>query len=100
MAKLLYLSKRTQPDLLLAVSFLTEHVLHPATDDWKKLGHCLRYLAAMKHLPFVCSADETGSIRWWVDASFAVHPNMCSHTGATMSLMSIFNIKHAKTEHM
>jgi len=25
-------------------------------------------------------------IKWWIDASFAVHPDMRSHTGATMSL--------------
>jgi hypothetical protein len=25
-------------------------------------------------------------VKWWVDASFAVHPDMKSHTGATMSL--------------
>jgi hypothetical protein len=31
-------------------------------------------------------ADGTGVIRWWVDASFAVHPDMKSHTGAVMSM--------------
>lgn len=25
-------------------------------------------------------------IKWWVDASFAVHPDMQSHTGAVMTL--------------
>ena len=25
-------------------------------------------------------------VKWWVDASFGVHPDMKSHTGATMSL--------------
>jgi hypothetical protein len=36
-AKLLYLSKRTRPDLQLAVSFLSTRVLAPDADDWKKL---------------------------------------------------------------
>jgi hypothetical protein len=85
-AKLLYLSKRTRPDLLLAVSFLSKRVMYPDTDDWKKLGRCLRYLSSTKHLPFVLGANNTGIIRWWVDASSAVHPNMHSHTGTTMSL--------------
>jgi hypothetical protein len=35
-AKLLYLSKITRPDLLLAVSFLTKRVINPDMDDWKK----------------------------------------------------------------
>jgi hypothetical protein len=25
-------------------------------------------------------------VKWWIDASFAVHPDMKSHTGGTMSL--------------
>jgi hypothetical protein len=85
-AKLLYLSKRTRPDLLLAVSFLTKRVINPDVDDWKKLGRCPLYLSSTKHLPFVLGADNTGMVPWWVDASFAAHPNMRSHTGATMSL--------------
>jgi Reverse transcriptase (RNA-dependent DNA polymerase) len=83
-AKLLYLSKRTRPDLLLAISFLTKRVQCPDTDDWKKLGRCLGYQSETRHLPFVLSANNTSIIQWWVDASFAVHPNMQSHTGATM----------------
>jgi hypothetical protein len=41
MAKLLYLSKRTRPDLQMPVSFLTTWVKSPDVDDWKKLGRCL-----------------------------------------------------------
>jgi hypothetical protein len=32
------------------------------------------------------SADDTQSIKWYVDAAFAVHKDFKSHTGATMSL--------------
>ena len=31
-------------------------------------------------------ADGTGIIKWFVDASFAVHPNMRSHTGGAVTL--------------
>ena len=43
-AKLLYLSKRTRPNLLPTVSFLCTRVLNPDVDDWKKLGRCMCYL--------------------------------------------------------
>jgi hypothetical protein len=49
--KLLYLSKRSRPDLLLTVSFLTKRVIQPDLDDWKKLGQCLQYLLSTRHLP-------------------------------------------------
>ena len=31
-------------------------------------------------------AENSGCIRWWVDASFAVHPDMKSHSGTMMSM--------------
>ena len=85
-AQLLYLAKRTRPDLLLAVSFLCTRVQEPDEDDWKKLGRCLRFLRDNKGDVLTLVANGMNSISWWIDASFAVHPNMRSHTGATMSM--------------
>ena len=68
------------------MAFLTTRVQGPDVDDWKKLGRCLRYLRATRKLPLTLCCDPAGVIQWWIDASFAVHPDMRSHTGATMSL--------------
>ena len=84
-AKVLYLCKRTRPDLQTAVSFLTTRVQSPDIDDWKKLGRCLKYLSDTKDLPLRLKATD-GKIKWWIDASFAVHKDCRSHTGATMSM--------------
>eukprot|EP00957_Ditylum_brightwellii_P053459 4051829-Ditylum_brightwellii.AAC.1 len=83
---ILYLAKKTRPDIQTAVSFLTTRVREPSVDDWKKLGRCVRYLSATKDLQLTLEASKNGLIQWWVDASYAVHPNMRSHTGATMTL--------------
>ena len=85
-AKLLYLSKRARPDLQTAVAFLCKRVKQPDVDDWKKLSRCIRYLRGTKELVLTLEADGSGAIQWWIDASFAVHPDMKSHTGITMSL--------------
>lgn len=85
-AKLLYLSKRTRPDIQLPVSFLTTRVQYPDEDDWKKLGRCLSYLKKVGDLPLTLEADNMSTIKWWVDASFAVHKDFKSHTGATMTM--------------
>ena len=86
-AQLLYLGKQTRPDLLLAVSFLCTRVQSPDKDDWKKLGQCLRFLRNTKTDKLTLEAGDEGIIQWWIDAcaSFAAHPNVCSHTGATVS---------------
>jgi hypothetical protein len=40
-AQLLNLSKRSRPDIQMAISFLCTRVAQPDTDDWKKLGQCI-----------------------------------------------------------
>ena len=84
-AKLLYFGKRTRLDLLTTVSFLCIRIQSPDVDDFKKLGWCLRYLRDSRHLSVTLEADAMNVIQWWVDASFATHPNCRSHTGATLS---------------
>jgi hypothetical protein len=37
-------------------------------------------------MPLILSANGSGILKWWVDASFALHPNMCGHLGGGLSL--------------
>ena len=85
-AKALYVSKRARPDTSVAIAFLTTRVREPDVDDWKKLKHLIEYLRATKDLPLILGADNTGVMEWFVDASFAVHPNMRGHTGGGLTL--------------
>jgi len=85
-AQLLYLSKRARPDIQLPVAFLCTRVQFPDTDDQLKLARVAKYLDATIGLPLILSMDGTGEMRWHVDASFAVHNDMKSHTGATMMM--------------
>ena len=85
-AKLLYLCKRTRPDIQLTVSFLCTRVTNADEDDWKKLGRCLNYLYHHSDLALTLQADRLNTLQWWVDASFAVHQDFKSHTGGSFSL--------------
>jgi hypothetical protein len=87
-AKLLYLSKRARPDIQPTVAFMCTRVKSPDVDDWKKLGCCIRYLRGSKDIFLTLEADDdSGSIQWWVNASFAVQRDFKNHTGMTMSLL-------------
>ena len=85
-AKTLYISKRARPDLSTAIAFLTTRVKAPDIDDWRKLSHMMEYLRVDRLRPLILSADSSGVLMWYVDASFAVHPNMRSHTGGGLTM--------------
>ena len=85
-AKTLYATKRARPDTCTAIAFLTTRVRAPNKDDWTKLVHLMKYLRGTRKLPLTLSADNTGVLKWWVDASFAVHPNMRGHSGGGFSM--------------
>ena len=58
----------------------------PNTDNYNKLLRLMKYLKSTKDIPLTFEDDNSGCIRWWVDASFVVQPDMKSHPGAMMSM--------------
>jgi len=46
----------------------------------------MRYLRATKLMPLTLKADSTNVIKWSVDAAYAIHFDMHSHTGGAMSM--------------
>jgi hypothetical protein len=51
-----------------------------------KLVHLMKYLRGMHTLPQILNANGTSILKWWLDAAFAVHPNMQGHSGGGLSL--------------
>jgi len=87
-ARLLYLSKRTRPDLLLTVSFLTTRVQAPTEEDMQKLQRALKYVNGTRTLGLRLVYDPANTIHAYIDASYGVHEDYRSHTGMVISLGS------------
>jgi hypothetical protein len=84
-AKLLYVSIRARMDLLLPVTFLCTRVSKATIEDQNKLKRVLQYVKGTLHLKYTLGADDLRKFRSWVDAAYAVHPDMRSHTGGALS---------------
>jgi hypothetical protein len=85
-AKTLCATKRARPDTCTPIAFLTTRVREPATEDWAKMVHMMKCIRGTKMLPLILSANDSGMLKWWIDASFAVHRNMRGHTGGGLSV--------------
>ena len=71
-AKLLYLCKRTRPDIHTAVAFLTTRVSKPDMDNYKKLRRVIQYLRGTRELPMTLEVSDLSTISWWVDRVLAL----------------------------
>ena len=85
-AKVLYLVKQARLDASVAIAFLTMRVRSPDVDDWQKLEHLIEYLQSTAKMPLILGGNDSGVLNWYVDASFAVHANMCGHTSGGLTM--------------
>jgi hypothetical protein len=84
-AKGLFACKRARPDNHTTMAFLCTHVREPSEDDWEKLLRLMQYLSGSRDEVLFLAADDLHAMKWYVDASFAVHKDFRNHTGCAMS---------------
>jgi hypothetical protein len=85
--KCAWLSKRVVPVLGVGLSFLLPRVYKATEQDEAKLERMLKYLNANRGRGIVMEPAATGLyLQAYIDASFAVHEDMKSHTGASITL--------------
>ena len=85
-ARSLFCGKRARPDLQPTVAFLCTRVTYPDEDDWKQLRRLVKYMEQTQDDVLTLSANSLRVVKWWIDGSYAVHPDCKSQTGAVMSL--------------
>jgi hypothetical protein len=84
--KAMFLCKRARPDITTTIGFLSSRVKDLDEGDWDKFMRVLGFLKHTKEDVLTLEADDTQTLSWHIDAAFAVHPDMKSHTGATFTL--------------
>ena len=82
----LFACKRGRPDISPAVSFFTTRVREPTEEDWNKICGMMRFLKQTQYDVLTLSIDNSGVIRWFVDAAFALHSDFRSHTGTVATM--------------
>ena len=84
-AKIIFATKRVRPDTCTAILFLTKIMREPDNDDCAKLFHIMIYIRGKRNLPLITISNIIGILKWCMDGSFVVYPNMREHTGGGLS---------------
>ena len=83
---LLWMGKRTRPEILCAVSFLISRVQSPTEEDLAKLFRVLKYLNGFRGKHIRLRADDVMTVTAFVDAAYAPHDDCKSHDGVIITL--------------
>jgi hypothetical protein len=85
--KSMFLCKRARPDIDQGITFLSFMRVKEANEgDWSKLLRVLGFLKGTINDVLKLEADDTNTLTWYIDAAFAVHANMKSHTDAVFTM--------------
>jgi low affinity Fe/Cu permease len=100
-AKLLYLSMRVKPEMLVAVIFLCTRVNCATAEDAEKLRYLLRYVYHTREEVIELDGADVSQVRGMIDAAFAQHEDGRSHSGlAVMVGRACVMVKSSKQKIM
>ena len=68
------------------MAFLCTRVKESTTYDWFKLVRMMDFLKRTESDCLTIAIDDSKKVTWSIDTAFAVHPDMKSHSGMTMSM--------------
>ena len=92
LVNILYITNQASPATYTAVAFLKTRVREPNKDYGYKLVHIIKYKRGKRYLPLILSANVSGVLKWCIDVSYSVHPNMREHTGGELFIGRGFTI--------
>mmetsp|Transcript_9094 Transcript_9094/g.12925 ORF Transcript_9094/g.12925 Transcript_9094/m.12925 type:complete len:274 (-) Transcript_9094:680-1501(-) len=85
-AKFMWIMKWGHPDVKTPISFLCTRVNDPTKEDWNKLKRVLSFISGTISNKRRVGISNIYNIITMVDASHAVHNNMCGHTSGLISM--------------
>jgi len=82
----LFLCKHARTDIAPAIAYMMTRVRNPNQDDWMKLVRMMKFLKQTQKDQLTLKSDGSCTLKWHVDAAFAIHPDYKSHTGGTLTM--------------
>ena len=84
--KILYMIKRERTDLETVIPLLCRRVSKIYADNWKKLKRVLLRVKETIYDKNIIGAKIIADVYTWIDADYAVHSEIKSHSGGRISM--------------
>ena len=84
-ATMLYMAKRSRPDLLCTTALLATRVVTPTVEDWFKLRHLMSFARDTASRSLVLRPSGIW-VEAYTDASFGTHPDRKSQSGTVCTI--------------
>ena len=84
--KLMYIAKRTRPDILFVCSYLATKIENATSSDFNNIIYCMEYLNNNIEIGLTFTTKIISNIHCFTDASFGIHADGKSHTGIAYAL--------------
>ena len=83
---MLFATKIAHPNNSTFIFYLATRVREIDQSDWLNIVNMFKYIRDTKYLPLIIIAENIGIIKWYIDGSYTVHPNMRGHTGVGLTM--------------
>ena len=88
-ARGMFVANMVIPDIHQMIVVLSTRVKKPNETNWRFLARMIKYLIGTKKEYLTLSAGDLKVVTWYVDTSFAVHPDFKSHTKEVMTTKQV-----------
>ena len=84
--KAMFIRKRARTDVESVESYLFTRTSKPNESNWLKLIRMMSFLKGTRNKILTLEIVDLQVLKWYIDAAFAVHPDMKSHNGLVFAL--------------
>ena len=78
--------KISRPDTGTDISYLTKRLMDTDQRDLDEYSTFIKYVRGTKYLPLILSADKSVILKWYIDISHSVHPNIRERIGVGLTM--------------
>ena len=89
---MLFATERALPDTGTTISYLVTRVIDTDQINCLKMVRLFKYVRDTETISLILIEDKSVILKWYIDESYTVHPNMRGNNGLVLTMGQVFPI--------